>query len=121
MKHLLIASLALTGCQAGSVTNALSSPVGQLFCSIQMAGGGSFVAALTAAAIGGAAPGAAPLAVIATNAGKASVDADCAKAVASVQGAISAAPVSPPANPAGAAQVAIVAPASPVVPMVPEK
>jgi hypothetical protein len=107
---------ALSACAANpTVGNALASPQGRLFCSIQMAGGGSFVAGVVAASVTASAPSAAPLVVIAANAGKAAVDQDCAKAAVSVAGAVSGAPVSPPVNPASAAQVAIVAPASPVV------
>lgn len=118
MKRTLFAGAvvaALAACTAAQITTALSSAPGQLFCTIQMSGGGSFIAALTATAATGAAPAAGPLIVIATNAGKAAVDADCAKAAANIAGATSGVPVSPPANPATAANVTIMAPASPVV------
>lgn len=120
MRKLIFAGAALalaacTACTATQTSTALNSAPGQLFCSIQTSGGGSFIAALIAATASGVAPAAGPLVVIATNAGKAAVDADCAKAAASIAGATSGVPVSPPANPATAASVAIVAPASPVV------
>lgn len=112
---LLIATLALAGCSTAKVTTALQSPPGQLFCSIQTSGGGAFTAGLVAAALTGAVPTAGPLVVIATNAGKAAVDADCAKAAQTVAGGVSGVAVSPPAVQANVPQVAIVAPASPVV------
>lgn len=115
MKRIFVAgALTLAACTAQQATTALSSAPGQLFCTIQTTGGGSFIAALVAVALGSAAPGAAPLAVIATNAGKAAVDTDCANAAANVPGAVSGVPVSPPANPATVATLAIVTPASPV-------
>lgn len=115
MKRLIFAgALTLAACTTQQTTTALSSVPGQLFCTIQTTGGGSFIAALVAAALGSAAPGAAPLAVIATNAGKAAVDTDCANAAANVPGAVSGVPVSPPANPATVATLAIVNPVSPV-------
>jgi hypothetical protein len=106
----------LMGCSPGVAPNvqAAGTKAGQLFCSIQMAGGGSFVAALVATSASVAAPSAGPLIVLATNAGKAAVDADCAKAAAGVAGASSGVAVSPPASPAPVAQVAITTPASPV-------
>lgn len=118
MKLAILPLLVLAACtpaQDDAITKGLASQPGRLFCSIQMSGGGAFVATLTAVAITGASPGAAPLAVIATNAGKAAVDADCAKAALATPGALSAAPVSPPPNAASVPSVAIVAPASPVV------
>lgn len=110
----ILALLAVAGCQSTQIADALKTPGGELFCRIQTAGGGSFVAALTATAATAAAPGGAPLYVIATNAGKAAVDADCAKAAATVPGGVAGQAVSPPADPATARQVMIVAPASPV-------
>lgn len=119
---LLTAALALSACspgQNGEVVTGMSTPLGALFCNVQMSGGGSFVATLTSVALTGAAPSAAPLVVIATNAGKAAVDADCAKAALNTAGAIGAVPVSPPPNAASVPSIAIVAPASPVVPTQP--
>ena len=115
MKRLIFAgALTLAACTAQQATTALSSAPGQLFCSIQTAGGGSFVAALVTSVLSNAAPLAAPLAVIATNAGNDAVNSDCAKAAANVAGAVSGVPVSPPTNPATVATLAIVAPQSPV-------
>lgn len=105
----------MPGCAPSSPgVQAAGTKAGQLFCSIQMAGGGSFVAALVATSASVAAPSAGPLIVLATNAGKAAVDADCAKAAAGVAGASSGVAVSPPASSAPVAQVTITTPASPV-------
>jgi hypothetical protein len=93
---------ACTAQQQQTVNTALASPPGQLFCAIQTGGGGAVVVGLVNAAVSGAAPGAAPLAVIATGASKAFVDAACAAA--------KGIPVVPPANPAAAPQVAVVPP-----------
>lgn len=115
---MVVGALALAGCtqgQQGALNMGLASPPGQLFCTIQTTGGGSFVARLLATAMTGTAPTAAPLFVLATDAGKAAVDADCAKAAQTVTGGVSGVPVSPPANPGTVASVAIPAPASPVV------
>lgn len=112
MKRLIVAGTILV---AGCTASQLSGPSGQLFCSIQTAGGGAFTAGIVAAALSNAAPAASPLFVVATNAGRTAVDADCAKAAASVAGAVSGVAVSPPANPSAAPQLAIVAPSSPVV------
>lgn len=115
----LIAAVALvaacTAAQDAAITKGLATQPGALFCSIQMAGGGSFVATLTAAALSNAVPAAGPLIVIATGAGKKAVDDDCTKAAASIQGATSGVAVSPPINATTVPQVAIIAPASPVV------
>lgn len=102
----------LTACSAPQINTALSSPPGELFCSIQLAGGGSMVGGLVSAEASALLPGAAPIAVLATNSGVAAVNADCAKAAQSIAGGVSGVPVSPPPNPAAAAQIAIVAPAS---------
>lgn len=84
------------------IDTALASPAGQLFCAVQTSGGGAVVVGLVNAEIVGAAPGAAPVAVLATGASKAFVDAACAKA-----GGIA---VSPPPVPAAAPVVAVVPP-----------
>lgn len=107
MNRLILATtLALAACSPAQ----LKTPAGQLFCSIQLAGGGSIIAGIVVAETGAAAPGAVPIAVLATNSGVAAVNADCAKAVASVPGAVTSVPVSPPVSVASAAQVAIIAP-----------
>ena len=95
----------LVGCSQAQVDTALATPPGQLFCAVQVAGGGAIVVALVDAEASAAAPGAAPVAVIATGLTKAKVDADCAAA-----GGIA---VSPPANPAAAPKRAVVAATSP--------
>lgn len=95
----LAAGIALTACTTAQQQAALSSPAGQLFCAIQTGGGGAIVVGLINAELTGAAPGAAPIAVLATGATKAFVDGACAKA-----GGIA---VSPPAVPAAAPQVAV--------------
>src|ERR1039457_3903366 len=96
--------LAVTACSGTQITTALSSPNGQLFCAVQTGGGGAIVVGIInaeATVANGAmgAPEATPLAVIATGAAKATVDAECAKA-----GGIA---VSPPVNPTTVPQVAI--------------
>lgn len=114
----LLTVAALVACspaQQAVIDKGLESNPGRLFCSIQTAGGGSFVASLTALSIGAAVPGSGPLVVIATDAGKAAVDADCAKAAKAIAGGVSGVPVAPPPNVASVPSVAIVAPASPVV------
>lgn len=106
-----IAALAvLAGCSSTSINNALSSPAGQLFCAVQTDGGGTAVVGLIDAEATAAAPALGPVAVIATGAGKAQVDADCATAGKSAGGTGMA--VSPPSNPAAAPQMAIVVPAA---------
>ena len=109
-------ALMLAGCGAtitapipASVVKAAETPAGQLFCSIQTAGGGAFVAGLVDAEASAIAPAAAPVAVIATGATKAAVDAACAAAATST-GAVSGVPVSPP--PAAVPSVAITIPKS---------
>lgn len=117
MKPILLAALILAGCSPAAQTRidaALVTPPGALFCQIQLAGGGAIIAAVTSAVVTGAAPAAGPLVVVATGATRAAIDADCAKAAASVQGGVAGVPVSPPVNPATVPSVAIVAPASPV-------
>jgi hypothetical protein len=104
---LLAAGLGLSACaaQEAQINTALQSMPGQLFCGIQTGGGGALVVGLVNAEVAAAAPGAAPIAVIATGATRAFVDQACARA-----GGI---PVSPPANPAAAPQVAVVVPPAP--------
>lgn len=117
MKPLLLAgALLLAACSPAAQTKidtALASPAGQLFCSIQLGGGGSIVAGIVkvgvtagAAAVPGAAI-AAPAAVLATDQTKAFVDAACAAAALSVAGAKSGVPVSPPAAPDVAPKIAV--------------
>ena len=64
MKHLpLVALVALAGCsatQTAQVQTALASDPGQLFCDIQLAGGGSMVAGVVDAEASALAPGLAP-------------------------------------------------------------
>jgi hypothetical protein len=101
MKPLLVVlALGVAGCSPTAITTALDTPTGQLFCAVQTGGGGAVVVALIDAAATAAAPAAAPVAVIATGAGQAVVNADCALA--------KGIPVSPPPLPATAPQVAIV-------------
>lgn len=81
MRRIIAPLIALcAGCtpqQQQTVDTALANPAGQLFCAIQTGGGGAVVVGLVNAAVSGAAP---PLAVIATGASKAFVDAACAQA-----------------------------------------
>lgn len=113
MRRFAIASaclLAVVGCSPGAVTSALSTPAGQLFCAIQTSGGGTTIAGLVDAAASSALPGAAPVAVLATNATVAQVNTACANAAAAT-GSTSGIPVSPPANPSATPTVAIPVPA----------
>lgn len=98
----LLAVVACTPAQEARINTALATPAGQLYCAVRAAGGSAVVVGLVNAAVAGAAPSAAPLAVIATGATKAFVDAACARA-----GGV---PVVPPVDPAAAPQVAIVPP-----------
>ena len=101
MKRLaLFCLLGAAGCSHAQVETALATPQGQLFCAVQVNGGGAVVVALIDAEASAATPSAAPIAVIATGLAKAVVDADCAAA-----GGIA---VSPPANPAAAPKLAVV-------------
>lgn len=109
-------ALGLAGCDSplnDRIVTKLATPAGALFCKIQTRGGGAFVATLTATALSGVAPAGGPVFVLATNAGRAAVDADCAKAALSVAGGVSGVPVSPLPQPVPS--IAIAAPASPVV------
>jgi hypothetical protein len=95
----LLAATALAACGTStSTTTALSSTPGQLFCAIATGGGDTIVAGIIDAAATAKAPSLAPVAVLATNAAAATVQADCA-AAAATEGAKSAIPVSPPAGP----------------------
>lgn len=76
------------------------SKPGQLFCQFQAAGGGTVIVGLIDAAAPLAGPGAAPVAILATNMGKSFVDGACAQAAAN-QGGTAGTPVSPPAAPVG--------------------
>jgi hypothetical protein len=78
------------------VDAAIASPTGQLFCKIQLDGGGTVVAGLVDAAATAAAPGAGPLVVVATGQTKAFVDEACAKAAQQVAGGVTGVPVPPP-------------------------
>jgi hypothetical protein len=78
------------------VGEAFESPKGQLFCKIQLDGGGTLVAGLVDAAATAAAPGASPLVVVATGQTKAFVDEACAKAALQVAHGVTGVPVPPP-------------------------
>jgi hypothetical protein len=106
MRNITILSiLALAGCsaaQTAQMQTALSSPAGQLFCAIQVSGGGAVVAGLVDAEASALVPGAAPIAILATGATKSFVDSAC-KAAGGV-------PVIPPSNPTTAPQIAVIVP-----------
>lgn len=116
MKSTLIA-IALTGFVTACTLPPNTSPAvanaantaGQLFCAIQTNGGGMIVAGLIDAWASAQLGPAAPIAVIATGASKADVDALCAQAAKNT-GGTGGIPVSPPANPAAAPMVAVTAP-----------
>ena len=123
-------TLALFGClgasmmacspaQQAKTDQVLSSKPGQLFCQVQLAGGGAVLAGVVDAAATAAAPGAEPFVVVATGQTKAFVDAACARVAQQTPGAISGAPVPPPAPAAPVQQVAITAPPNQITPPVP--
>ena len=89
--------IALSGCQQGAVTSALSSPAGQLFCRVDTTAGPTVVGIIDATATAGLG-GAAPVAILATNATAAVVQADC-QAAAAVLGAKGGGPIPPPSVP----------------------
>jgi hypothetical protein len=101
----LAAAFALAGCASASVTSALQSPSGQLFCALDTIGG-TTVAAIADASLTAAAPAAAPVGISVIGLAAATVQADCAAAAAAT-GATGAVPVSPPASPAAAPVVTI--------------
>jgi hypothetical protein len=103
----------IAACVGTTQTTSLQSPAGQLFCAIQTSGGGTIVAGLVSGA-SATLGGAAPLVVLATNAGQTAVDQDCAAAAAAT-GGTAGLPVVPPAVPSAAPLVAIANPASPTV------
>jgi hypothetical protein len=88
---------------SGAVVNGLTSPAGQLFCTLEKADG-SVVVGLIDASAGSSA--AAPVAVLATNAGAAMVQHECDLAAAAV-GAKVGAPVPPPATPVTNVPIAV--------------
>lgn len=98
-----LAACGLAACSQSAVTSALATPAGQLFCAVQTSGGGTVVVGLVNAEVTAVAPGVAPVAIIATGATEAQVNADCAAA--------KGVPVAPPAVPTTAV-VAIVPPAA---------
>lgn len=107
MKQTLAAAclLAILGaCQAQ-----LASPYGQLFCQIQTAGGGAVIVGVIDAEATAMAPAGAPVAIFATNMGKAYVDAACAQAARN-QGGTAGTPVSPPPVPVGNVAIAATTP-----------
>lgn len=92
--------VALAACTPGQITAAASTPAGQLFCAVQLAGGGTVVVGLIDAQASAVSPAAAPVAILATGVAKSVVDSYCAKA-----GGVA---VSPPADPAAAPKIAVV-------------
>lgn len=86
---------ACTPAQDAKVSVVLGTVPGQLFCTLQKAGGGQIITAIVQAEITGAAPLAGPVAVLATNATKAAVDMACDKAAVAA-GAVAGVPSSPP-------------------------
>lgn len=108
----MIGVLVACGTSGPALQKAASTPPGQLFCSIQTSGGEAFLASLIDAEANVLIPSLAPIAVLATGATKAAVDADCAQAAQNVNG-VSGNPVSPPASGTVPQQIAVVAPQSP--------
>jgi hypothetical protein len=99
---LAIGGLGLAACSPADDTKiaaALASPTGQLFCKVQMAGGGSMIAGVTDAEATALAPSLAPVAVIATGLAKTRVDDLCNEAAVRA-GAVAGTPVPPPLDPA---------------------
>jgi hypothetical protein len=110
---LSVAIGAMTACaptQQPGTGPVLSSQPGQLFCHIQLAGGGSVLAAIVDATATAAAPAAGPLVVVATGQTKAFVDDACTKAAQQTAGAVSGEPVSPPTPALPVQQVSIAVP-----------
>ncbi len=103
-----VAALVLAGCTTAAVTADLATPAGQLFCALDAAGGGTFVAAVVQSAAAPL-PGAQPVSVLVTGATQAFVQQACSAAARST-GAIAGIPVSPPANPGSAPRVAAILP-----------
>lgn len=95
------------GCTPEQERTALATPAGTLFCAVHKAGGGTAVVVLADATVGAGNPEVAPLALIATGASKAYVDAACA-AAAPAGG--TAEPVPPPGGPAVIPIVAVTPP-----------
>jgi uncharacterized protein YjeT (DUF2065 family) len=89
------------------IATALRSPPGQLFCSVQMAGGGTMIAGVIDAEASALAPAAAQVAVLATGLGKARVDDLCNEAAVR-NGGLGAKAVPPPPDPAMAALLPVV-------------
>jgi hypothetical protein len=101
------------------IVAAIDSPPGQLFCSIQLAGGGTLVAGVVDAVATAAAPGAAPLAILATGQTKAFVDEVCARAAQQVAGGVAGMPVPPPGLQPAVQQVQVAPPPNQVTAPVP--
>jgi hypothetical protein len=110
---------ACTPAQQAQTNQALSSQPGQLFCRVQLAGGGTVLAGLVDVAATAAAPGAGPLVVVATGQTKVFVDDACTKAAQQTPGAVSGVPVSPPAPAVPVQQLAITVPTNQITPPVP--
>jgi hypothetical protein len=94
MRVAILTALTLGGLSACS-TAMLTSPVGQLFCALQIDGGGSVVVGLIDAEASALLPGAAPVAVLAAGTAQADLDAECAAAGASIGGTGTAVPAPP--------------------------
>jgi hypothetical protein len=97
----------LSGCTPEQQAGALATPAGQLFCSVHNAGGGTATVALADASVTASNPTALPLAIIATGATKAFVDAACAAAAPAGGSAV---PVPPPGGPVVVPIVAVTPP-----------
>ncbi len=97
-----LATLVLSGCSAAQQQKALTSPLGALFCRVQLSGGTALVVgaanAAAASALGASAAFAMPVAILAEGQTKAYVDKACAD-VAAVLAAKAGVPVPPPAVP----------------------
>jgi hypothetical protein len=111
--------VACTPTQQAQTNQVLSSRPGQLFCSIQLAGGGTVIAALVDVGATAAAPASGPFVVVATGQTKAFVDDACAKAAQQMAGAVTGVPVSPPAPAVPVQQLPITVPPNQLSPPVP--
>ncbi|CAM6031751.1 unnamed protein product [Sphagnum compactum] len=107
----VLAATACSTAQQTSVTNALATPAGQLFCAINTNGGGQIVAGIVDASAQAANPAAGAAAVIVTGATQSMVQADCA-AAAKAAGGTAGVPVSTPAPGTVAAQTTVAIPAA---------
>ena len=106
----LVAAI-VAGCtmaQQNQAVSAAKTVPGQLFCAIQLSGGGTLIASAINAEASALAPATAPVAIIATGATKTFVDKVCDQAAQNVAGATAGVAVSPPPDGTTTAPIAVV-------------